>query len=121
MERARAVSLTLHDLFKERRKNHAAIARQLWAMKRNSLFHYLGYSSLAAYAFAEHQVGKSRACELAGIAEACERLPQLRAAFYGGEIDWTKAREVSKVAKTSVSALIIRAIMSSRCSTKLFS
>ena len=98
MERARSVSLSLHGLFKERRKNHAAIARRLWEMKQHELHTYLGYSSLAAYAFDQHQIGKSQACELAGIAESCERLPGLRGAFTAGELDWTKAREVSKVA-----------------------
>ena len=67
-------------------------------VKSEELFAYFGHASVYAYAWTEHGMGKSKVSELIGISKATERLPKIREAFDQGQLDWTKARELSKVA-----------------------
>jgi len=98
MDRARAVKAELHSLFTARRQDLASIAHSLAVMKREQLFAYLGYASVFEYAWDQHRMGKSKVSELIGVSEASQALPRTRAAFDAGALDWTKAREVTKVA-----------------------
>lgn len=98
LDRARSVSAELHSLFEARRQNLAAIAHSLAVLKREELFSLLGYASVFAYAWDQHRMGKSKASELIAISNASDRLPRMRAAFDAGQLDWTKAREIAKVA-----------------------
>jgi len=104
MTQAREVSRRLRDLFAERRCNLAAIADQLAQLKKRELWRYLGYPSLAAYAWQEHSMGKSKLCELTGIVQRCESLPEIGRAFRAGELEWTKAREITLVATPETEA-----------------
>jgi hypothetical protein len=98
LDRARKVDQRLSGLFESRRQNLAAIAHELAVMKRDGLYGYLGYSSVFAYAFERHGMGKSKVSELIGISEGSRELPQTREAFDSGKLPWTKAREVVKAA-----------------------
>ena len=98
LDRARKVDQRLSALFESRRQNLAAIAHELAVMKRDGLYGYLGYSSVFAYAFERHGMGKSKVSELIGISEGSRELPQTREAFDSGKLPWTKAREVVKAA-----------------------
>ena len=99
LARARTVSRKLHTLFERRRQDLAAIAHELALMKRDELHRYLGYPSVFAYAFDHHGMGKSKVSELIGISEDSRTLPRIRAAFDQGQLEWTKAREIVKVAQ----------------------
>jgi hypothetical protein len=98
LARARAVSSALHGLFRERRKNMAAIAHKLWTVKREGLYEALGYTSMSAYGWSEHGLGATQVSELTGISKASEGLPKTREAFDAGHLHWTKAREITKAA-----------------------
>jgi len=104
LEQARALNARLRELMIQRRQNLAAIAAQLARMRRGRLFAVLGYASLAAYARAELGLGRSKVSELVGIVEASEALPAVREAFVGGRLEWTKAREVVKLATPETEA-----------------
>ena len=98
LEDARAVNVRLRQLLTERRRNLAAIARELAIMRRGRLYALLGYANLAAYARAELGMGKSKVSELVGIVEGAGRLPAIGEAFAAGKLEWTKARELVKLA-----------------------
>ena len=104
LEQARALNARLRELMIQRRKNLAAIAAQLARMRRGRLFAVLGYASLAAYARAELGLGRSKVSELVGIVEASAALPAVREAFVGGRLEWTKARELVKLATPETEA-----------------
>ncbi len=104
MDRAKSVRAELHALFTARHQNLADIAHWLAVVKREELFGYFGYASVYAYAWTEHRMGKSKVSELIGISKATERLPKIREAFDTGQLDWTKAREISKVATPETEA-----------------
>jgi hypothetical protein len=98
LDRARAADERLRALFARRRRDLAAIAHELARVKRERLYDMLGYTSVTAYAWGEHRMGKSKVCELIGISTESEGLPQTREAFDSGSLPWTKAREVVKAA-----------------------
>ncbi len=104
LERARAVHAALRALFKARNQNLAQIAHTFAAIKREGLHRYLGYTNVYAYAWDEHRYGRSKVSELIGISEESLTLPKTRAAFDRGELPWTKAREVVKVATPETEA-----------------
>ena len=104
IQRARSLSGELRSLFKARRQNLAAIAHGLARMKREELYRDLGYSSVFTYAADQHGMGKSKVSELIGISEGSDRLPQVREAFDSGRLEWTKAREIARVATPETEA-----------------
>ncbi len=72
----------------------------LWfaEIAKRKLFRNLGYSSIHQYATAALGFSANRTYRFLRLAADLERLPRLRAAVVAGEIGWTKAREVVKVA-----------------------
>jgi hypothetical protein len=100
LDRARAADERLRALFARRRRDLAAIAHELARVKRERLYDMLGYTSVTAYAWSEHRMGKSKVCELIGISTKSERLPQTREAFDSGSLPWTKARESERLPQT---------------------
>jgi 5-methylcytosine-specific restriction endonuclease McrA len=72
----------------------------LWfaEIAKRRLFRNLGYSSIHQYATAALGFSANRTYRFLRLAADLERLPRLRAAVVAGEIGWTKAREVVKVA-----------------------
>ncbi len=72
----------------------------LWfaEIAKRKLFRDLGYSSIHQYATAALGFSANRTYRFLRLAADLERLPRLRAAVVAGEIGWTKAREVVKVA-----------------------
>ncbi|MFO7655055.1 MAG: HNH endonuclease [Candidatus Krumholzibacteriia bacterium] len=65
---------------------------------RRRLYRVLGYPSIHDYAERALGLSRSRTYRFLRLAEDLERLPRLRAAVAAGEIGWTKAREVARVA-----------------------
>jgi hypothetical protein len=65
---------------------------------RRKLYLDLGYSTIHQYASEALGFSMNRTCRFLRLAEDLERLPRLREAVATGEIGWTKAREVVRVA-----------------------
>ncbi|MBC8426862.1 HNH endonuclease [bacterium] len=62
------------------------------------LYRDLGYSSIQVYAAEALGFSPSKTSQFVRLAGALEELPQLRRSVAAGELGWTKAREVAKVA-----------------------
>ena len=95
---ARKIDARLRGRRRGRRRSYALDAFDLAECKRLGLFRLLGYSSVTAYARDVNGFGSSKTSSLIRIAEACQRLPKIRQAFLGGELDWCAAREIVKKA-----------------------
>ncbi len=65
---------------------------------RRRLYRDLGYASIHLYAHEALGFSRSKTYEFIRLAEALDRLPGLKAGVKSGELTWTKAREVVKVA-----------------------
>ena len=65
---------------------------------RRKLYQDLGYSSIHAYAAESLGFTPSKTSQFVRLAGALEDLPRLRRSVASGELGWTKAREVAKVA-----------------------
>jgi len=65
---------------------------------RRKLYRDLGYSSIQAYAAESLGFTPSKTSQFVRLAGAREELPRLRQSVASGELGWTKAREVAKVA-----------------------
>jgi len=65
---------------------------------RRKLYRDLGYSSIQVYAAEALGFSPSKTSQFVRLAGALEELPQLRRSVAAGELGWTKAREVAKVA-----------------------
>ncbi len=61
-------------------------------------FRELGYASIHLYASEALGFSRSKTYEFIRLAESLDKLPRLKAGIESGEISWTKAREVVKVA-----------------------
>ena len=72
----------------------------LWfaEIRQRQLYRRLGYSSLHQYAGEALGFSKSKTSQFIRLAEALDELPLLRESLAKGELSWTKAREVVKVA-----------------------
>jgi 5-methylcytosine-specific restriction endonuclease McrA len=62
------------------------------------LYRDLGYSSIQAYAAESLGFSPGKTSQFVRLAGALEELPRLRRSVASGELGWTKAREVAKVA-----------------------
>jgi len=65
---------------------------------RRELYRELGYASIQAYAAEALGFTPSKTSQFVRLAGALEDLPRLRRSVAAGELGWTKAREVAKVA-----------------------
>ncbi len=67
-------------------------------MLYRKLYRDLGYSSIQTYAAEALGFTPSKTSQFVRLAGALEELPRLRRSVAAGELGWTKAREVAKVA-----------------------
>ena len=72
--------------------------RSLREILRRRLYRELGYASIHIYAQEALGFSRSKTYEFIRFAESLGKLPKLKAAVESGEMPWTKAREVVKVA-----------------------
>ncbi len=72
----------------------------LWfaEVQRRGLFRELGYASLHLYATQALGFSDNRAWQFKRLADDLDRLPALREAVTAGELGWTKAQQVARVA-----------------------
>jgi len=78
----------------------------LWfaEVQRRGLFRQLGHASLQLYATVGLGFSDNRYWLFKRLADDLDRLPLLREAVASGEIGWTKARQVARVATVETSA-----------------
>ncbi len=92
----------VHDRFSRTLHEAEAVRRNLvlWFadLYRRKLYLELGYTSIFAYTAERHGFSKSRCVQFIRLAESLKRLPALHESLAAGEMPWTKAREVVKVA-----------------------
>jgi 5-methylcytosine-specific restriction endonuclease McrA len=67
-------------------------------MMHRKLYRELGYGSIQQYAAMELGFSPSKTSQFLRLSEGLERLPRLKQAMVRGELGWTKAREIEKVA-----------------------
>lgn len=84
----------LHDYHRAEQQSVLCFAEVV----ARGLYRDLGYASIFDYAAEALGFSRQRTYGFLRLAEALERLPELRAALMAGEIGWTKAREIIKVA-----------------------
>ena len=72
----------------------------LWfgEIMRRKLYRKLGYSSINQYAQIELKFSKTRTGDFVHLARKLEQLPQVRESVANGQVGYTKAREIVKVA-----------------------
>ena len=99
VERAKKFSIELKALVAGMRQAEAKVAGALLEMKRRGWHKCLAYATVPDFALQELKIAKGKAKELIELARKLEKLPRIRAAFEAGEICWTKARLIARVAK----------------------
>ncbi len=77
-------------------------------IQERKLYRELGYSSMLLYAQEALGFSRSKTFQFLRLAESFDRLPKLKRAVAKGELSWTKAREVVKVASRRSEARWIR-------------
>lgn len=108
--RARALHLRLVAARRAHRQSEHQLATLLAELDEASLYRPLGYVSLAEYAGKVLDLSSRQARELARLGRRLPALPELDAAMAAGELDWTKAREIARVANAeTVAAWVARA------------
>ena len=95
--KAHAALKTAVDAMEE--AEHCAV---LWFayIKSRNLFRELGYSSINQYAAMELNFSRTKTGDFIQLADKLDNLPAVRDAVTQGEIGYTKAREIVKVATT---------------------
>jgi len=79
----------------------------LWfaEVQRRGLYRQLGHASLQVYAVQALGFSDNRYWLFKRLADDLERLPILREAITAGDVGWTKARQVARVATTETEAV----------------
>lgn len=98
LEAARELDRRLKNLVERSRRAEAEVAATLLEMKQRGLFRPLGYARIQDYAESELDLSPSKVKDLIEIAARIGGLPSTRQAFQAGELPWTKARQVVRVA-----------------------
>jgi len=98
MQAARALDGRLRDLARGMRQAEAELAFALREMADKALYRMLGFSRLGDYAEARLDMPAGKARELAELARRLTELPEVERAFRQGDLSWTKARQVARVA-----------------------
>lgn len=78
----------------------------LWfaEVRRRELYRTYGYASLELYAVHALGFSRNRTWQFKRLADEFDRLPALREAVAGGELGWTKARHIARVASPATAA-----------------
>ncbi|MCO5165148.1 MAG: hypothetical protein M9894_02115 [Planctomycetes bacterium] len=106
LDEARRIDAQLDLVARRERKATAELAYLLSHAERCEVHRSLGHARIGQYAVARGFVSSDRkARELIALARELERLPRLRVAFREGEVAWTKARTVARVATAETEAV----------------
>jgi hypothetical protein len=102
--RAQDLSRRLTEARTAHRRAEHTLACLLAELAVDELFRPLGYASLEEFARATLDLTARQTRDLARIGRALPRLPRLAATLEAGELDWTKAREVVRIATAETEA-----------------
>ena len=97
-ETATQITKRLRNLAREARRAEAELAEGLLEVQRRRLFRKLGYARIGDYAEAELDLTRAKTKDLLEIAARAPRLPAIGRAFREGELCWTKARQLVRIA-----------------------
>jgi len=98
LERARALHEQILGTLKAQRTTEVALARLLRTMADKRLFVPFGYASIRDYASNELDLEPRRTRDLLLLGRRLPDLPKVEAALESGDLSWTKAREIARVA-----------------------
>jgi 5-methylcytosine-specific restriction endonuclease McrA len=101
---AARVDEALHQALAVRDRAHECAVLWFAEVQRRGLFRELGYASLHLYATQALGFSENRAWQFKRLADDLDRLPALREAVTAGELGWTKAQQVARVASTETQA-----------------
>jgi hypothetical protein len=96
---AKEVDRRLVTLARAHRRAESALSYYLKDVDEQQLYRQYGHGNTIDYARERLGFEERKTQSLLNIARSFERLPKLNEAFQKGDIPWTKAREVAKVAK----------------------
>ena len=83
----------------EKMRNYEQSALLVFSeIMHKKLYEKLGYSSMHNYATEALKIPRSTAFHYINLSKKLETLPETRKAVASGELGWTKAKEVAKVA-----------------------
>jgi hypothetical protein len=102
--RAQAISDRLVATRRAHRRAEHQLATLLAELAEGRLYTLLGYASLDEYAETVLDLSPRQFRDLLRIGRALPKLPTLAASLEAGEIDWTKARELLRVATLETEA-----------------
>ncbi|MCO5172440.1 MAG: hypothetical protein M9894_39585 [Planctomycetes bacterium] len=106
LDEARRIDAQLDLVARRERRATAELAYLLSHAERCEVHRSLGHARIGQYAVARGFVSSDRkARELIALARELERLPRLRVAFREGEVAWTKARTVARIATAETEAV----------------
>ena len=108
-DRAHLVHAELIAALRQRRAAEHTAARLLRQVADESLHHALGYASIYDYAEQALDLSVRQARGLMQIGGLLPSLPALDAAFAGGAISWTKARELIRIVTPETEAAWVAA------------
>ena len=97
-ERAHELNRLLLDVRREQRSAEYRLAKLLAELADQRLFQQLGYATLCHYSEAVLGLRRRQTRALCALGQGLPELPALDTAFEAGELGWTKAREVLRVA-----------------------
>jgi len=95
---AAAVDARLRAAVAELRRAERSAVLWFGELMRRRLYRDCGHASIHAYAEAVLGFSRNKTFQFIHLAESLEQLPRLRESLTRGELPWTKAREVVKVA-----------------------
>jgi hypothetical protein len=96
---AKEVDRRLVTLARAHRRTESALSYYLKDVDERQLYLQYGHGNTIDYARERLGFEERKTRSLLNIARSFEKLPKLNEAFQKGEIPWTKAREVAKVAR----------------------
>ena len=101
---AARVDEALHQALAVRDRAHECAVLWFAEVQRRGLFRELGYASLHLYATQALGFSENRTWQFKRLADDLDRLPALREAVTAGELGWTKAQQVARVATAETQA-----------------
>ena len=98
LDRAHALHQQILDALRVQRSTELTLARLLRSMADERLYEMFGYGSVRDYAERALDLDARRTRELLLLGKRLPDLPGVEAALEAGELSWSKAREIARVA-----------------------
>jgi len=92
---------TAVEAFRLGNRGRLALCEVLRALHVSRMFFDLGYPTIQAYAERFFGFGRTETFEAIRVVRALDELPECRAAFLEGRMDWSSLKEITRVAKAA--------------------